>query len=241
MSPYRRLYRRNGPEKRTLPSVEFLEPIENTGFWELTNMQIDETTLRKTIGKNISLYRKAHRDTQAALGQKLSYSDKAVSKWERGESVPDIYVLSRIADLYGVTVGNLIGESKPEIQASPYMRLFIFLFTAALTFVIATVLIVALELFNVPFNTWLFLLYGAVLTALEAVIFTSLWWNLWWQLASWSALIWLGGLTVLLTVPGIVDARILLICAALQTAVTFWILYRRSRIPPQEQQKEADA
>ena len=98
---------------------------------------------------------------------------------------------------------------------------------------IATVLIVAFELFNVPFNTWLFLLYGAVLTAMEAVIFTSLWWNLWWQLGSWSALIWLGGLTVLLTVPGIVDARILLICAALQTAVTFWILYRRSRILPE--------
>ena len=49
-------------------------------------MQTDEQTLRRTIGKNIALYRKAHGDTQAALGQKLSYSDKAVSKWERGET-----------------------------------------------------------------------------------------------------------------------------------------------------------
>ena len=137
-------------------------------------MQTDEATLRKTIGKNIALYRKANRDTQAVLGQKLSYSDKAVSKWERGESVPDIYVLSRIADLYGISVGVLIGESKPEIQASPYMRLYVFLFSVALTFVIATVLIVAFEIFNVPFNTWLFLLYAAVMSALEAVVFTSL-------------------------------------------------------------------
>lgn len=198
-------------------------------------MQTDEQTLRRTIGKNIALYRKAHGDTQAALGQKLSYSDKAVSKWERGESAPDVYVLSRIAELYGVSVGVLIGEAQPELQASPYMHLFVFLCSVALTFVIGTVLIVAFEIVNVAFNTWLFLLYAAALSALEAVIFTSLWWDLWRQLAAWSALIWLGGLTVLFTVPGIVAAKGLMICAALQLLVIFWILYRRSRIPKEEE------
>ena len=59
----------------------------------------------------------------------------------------------------------MIGESKPQIQASPYMRLFVFLFSSALAFVIATVLIVMFEIFNVPFNTWLFLLYAATITA----------------------------------------------------------------------------
>ena len=199
-------------------------------------MQLDETALRKTVGKNIALYRKANRDTQAALGQKLSYSDKAVSKWERGESLPDVYVLSKIAALYGVSVGVLIGEAQPEIQDSPYMHLFVFLFSAALTFVIATVLIVAFELFNVPFNTWLFLLDGAVLVALEAVVFTSLWWDLWWQLGAWSALIWLCGITILLTVPGVISAKTLMICAALQAMVTFWIMYRKSKIPKEEPQ-----
>ena len=200
-------------------------------------MPIDEKTLRKTVGKNISLYRKAHKDTQAALGQKLNYSDKAVSKWERGESLPDVYVLSQIAELYGITVGTLIGETKPEIRSSPYMRLFIFLFSAALTFVVGTILIVAFEIFNVPFNTWLFLLYAAVVTALLAVVYTSLWWNFWWQLAAWSSLIWLGGLAILLTVHDIVAAKSLMICAALQVLVTFWILYRRSRIPPEEREE----
>ena len=197
-------------------------------------MQLDEQTLRKTIGKNIALYRKAHKDTQAVLGQKLNYSDKAVSKWERGESVPDIYVLSRIADLYDVSVGVLIGETKPEIQDSPYLHVFIFSFAVALTFFIATVLIVMFEIFNVPFNTWLFFLYAATLSALEAVIFTSLWWGLWRQLAAWSSLIWLGGLTVLLTIPGAAAVKGLMICVALEAMVVFWILYRRSRIPKEE-------
>lgn len=198
---------------------------------------MDEATLRKTVGKNIALYRKAHRDTQATLGQKLSYTDKAVSKWERGESLPDVCVLSRIAELYGVTVGILIGESKPELQASPHMRLYIFLISAALTFVIASVLIVTFEIFNVPFNSWLFLLYAAALTALLAVVFSSLWWGLKIQLASWSSLIWLGGLTVFLTVPGIITAKSLLVCVALQAMVTFWILYRLSRIPPEQREQ----
>ena len=201
-------------------------------------METQDLSLRKTIGKNISLYRKAHGDTQAALGQKLNYSDKAVSKWERGESLPDVYVLTQIAALYDVTVGNLIGESKPRIQASPHLHLYVFLLTAALIFVIATVLVVTFELFNVPFNTWLFLLYAAALSAVAAVVYTWLWWNLWWQLGAWSAAIWLGGLTVLLTVPGGAAAKSLMICAALQVLVTFWILYRRSRIPRQEPEVE---
>lgn len=201
-------------------------------------MEMQDLSLRKTIGKNISLYRKAHGDTQAALGQKLNYSDKAVSKWERGESLPDVYVLTQIAALYDVTVGNLIGESKPRIQASPHLHLYVFLLTAALIFVIATVLVVTFELFHVPFNTWLFLLYAAALSAVAAVVYTWLWWNLWWQLGAWSAAIWLGGLTVLLTVPGGAAAKSLMICAALQVLVTFWILYRRSRIPRQEPEVE---
>ena len=51
--------------------------------------------------------------TQAELGEKLNYSDKTVSKWERGESMPDVFVLSQIAALYGMTVDGLISEQEP--------------------------------------------------------------------------------------------------------------------------------
>ena len=46
--------------------------------------------------------------TQAELGEKISYSDKTVSKWERAESVPDTYALKQIADIFGVTVDFII-------------------------------------------------------------------------------------------------------------------------------------
>lgn len=192
-------------------------------------MARDEAALRALVGKNIALYRKAHHDTQAALGQKLSYSDKAVSKWERGEGLPDLYVLTQIAEIYGTTVGNLIGETKPELRRSPYMHLYIFLLSAALTFVIATVLLFAFEIAGVRFNTWLFLIYAAAISALEASVFSVLWWGIRWQLASFSALVWIGGLTVFLTAPGLLAARVFLICAALEAFVVFFLLYRRSR------------
>lgn len=197
-------------------------------------MQMDENILRKTIGKNIALYRKANKDTQAALGEKLNYTDKAVSKWERGESIPDVYVLSCIAELYGITVSELIGESKPHIQKSPHLHLYIYLLSVALVFVIATSAIVVVELFNVQYNTWLFLLYGSALSALLGVIFTMLWWNIWLQLSAWSSLIWLTGLSIFLIVPGVLLAKVFLICAALEGVVIIWTFYRRSRLPKED-------
>ena len=46
--------------------------------------------------------------TQAELGARLNYSDKSVSKWERGEAIPDAWVLTRLAEIFGVTVDYLL-------------------------------------------------------------------------------------------------------------------------------------
>lgn len=54
--------------------------------------------------------------TQIELADKLNYSDKAVSKWERGESVPDIGVLKNLADMFGVTVDYLITAEHDESE-----------------------------------------------------------------------------------------------------------------------------
>ena len=46
--------------------------------------------------------------TQAGLAEKLNYSDKAVSKWERAESIPDVLTLTQLAELFDVTVNDLL-------------------------------------------------------------------------------------------------------------------------------------
>ena len=73
--------------------------------------------LKAIIAENIATLRKNYPMTQIELAERLNYSDKAVSKWERGESVPDISVLKAIADLFGVTVDYLITDGHEEIPA----------------------------------------------------------------------------------------------------------------------------
>ena len=78
--------------------------------------------LKSVIAKNLIKYRKEKGFTQQELAEILNYSDKSISKWERGEGVPDIYILKQIAELYGVTVNDIIGmevisnENVPQVN-----------------------------------------------------------------------------------------------------------------------------
>lgn len=74
--------------------------------------------IKLIIAENIVRLRRGQGMTQIELAERLNYSDKSVSKWERGESVPDISVLKRIADMFGVTVDYLITEGHEELPSS---------------------------------------------------------------------------------------------------------------------------
>jgi DNA-binding XRE family transcriptional regulator len=74
----------------------------------------------RKIGAFISDLRKAKNNTQAELAQLLSVSHQAVSKWERGESLPDIGLLPLTAKLLGVTVDELLnGERSTDLEVAP--------------------------------------------------------------------------------------------------------------------------
>ena len=74
--------------------------------------------LRSIIALNVISLRKAKGMTQQDLANRLNYTDKAISKWERGESVPDIMVLKQIADMFGVTVDYLLTETHETVCVS---------------------------------------------------------------------------------------------------------------------------
>ena len=69
-------------------------------------MQIEE--LKLTVAGNLINLRSKAGFTQAELGAKLNYSDKSISKWERGEAIPDAFVLTQLAELFGVTVDYIL-------------------------------------------------------------------------------------------------------------------------------------
>lgn len=70
--------------------------------------------IKPVIAKNIIDLRQKHNMTQIELAQKLNYSDKSISKWERAESVPDISVLKSIAEIFNVTLDYLVQEEHIE-------------------------------------------------------------------------------------------------------------------------------
>ena len=83
-------------------------------------MQLSE--LKLISASNIIKLRTSAGLTQAELGEKLNYSDKTISKWERGEAIPDAYVLTQMAEIFGVTVDYLLSShdawESPEQQAA---------------------------------------------------------------------------------------------------------------------------
>ena len=87
-------------------------------------MQLSE--LKLISASNIIKLRTRAGLTQAELGEKLNYSDKTISKWERGEAIPDAYVLTQMAELFGVTVDYLLSShdawEPPEQQEEEEQR-----------------------------------------------------------------------------------------------------------------------
>ena len=77
---------------------------------------------KATIASNLIKLRLAAGMTQAELGEKLNYSDKSISKWERGDVTTDVFVLMQIADIFGVDVDYLLkphNEIEPVIYNKP--------------------------------------------------------------------------------------------------------------------------
>ena len=71
---------------------------------------MDDEQIKRQIGANIAAHRKNAGLTQAGLAEKLNYSDKAVSKWERGDSIPDVLTLMALADQFSITVNDLLAD-----------------------------------------------------------------------------------------------------------------------------------
>ena len=68
----------------------------------------------KTMGEIISRRRKEMGITQAELAERMNVTDKAVSKWERNLSCPDVGSISRLAEVLEVSVGELLNAEKPD-------------------------------------------------------------------------------------------------------------------------------
>ncbi len=137
--------------------------------------------LKSIIAHNIITLRKKHKLTQAEFAEKLNYTDKAISKWERGESVPSIEILKQISDMFGVTVDYLLHDL-PENEKSEYVltdnntsnKITITLLFVTMIWLIATVVYVYTRI-NLLVNHWTIFLWAVPASCLMLLMFNSRW------------------------------------------------------------------
>lgn len=155
--------------------------------------------LKPIIAKNIADLRRANDITQADLAEKLNYSDKAVSKWERGESIPDVTVLKNIAGIFGVTVDYLLTEEnihpqellETEVKQKNYNHIIITAMCMFLVILISTFIYVVLTM-AMGMRVWhlLSFAYAVPICAIMMIIFNSVWFNPRYNFFYISILVW---------------------------------------------------
>lgn len=156
--------------------------------------------LNLSFAANLCALRKNAGLTQLELAERLNYSDKAVSKWERGESIPDITVLMRIADMFGVSVDYLMKDRSeepastvPATQKHRWLanRILIMCIVAAGIWVVAVLTYVVLRIFFPELEkTWLCFVYPVPVCCITLFILNCIWGKKWFSYVLISIFIW---------------------------------------------------
>ncbi len=175
--------------------------------------EFGQERLAVIIGKNITRLRKMANMTQLELAEKLNYSDKSVSKWEQGNGVPDVRILIQIADLFGVTLDDLVKEHK-ERKVMPkntrlLRRVIIMACSVGLCWLAAVAAFVFLWLFSSESSAqyaWLAFVYAVPVSSVVLLVFSCVWHYKWMRVIVVSVIIWTvlacAYLTTCVLVPG---------------------------------------
>lgn len=210
---------------------------------------MEDEKLKYQIGTNIALLRKKQHLTQAALGEKINYTDKAISKWERGESVPDVVTLAVLARHLGVTVDDLLSDPNalPEqtgrvqhamdqmvqktLKRKADKRIITRL-SSLLVWFVALLMYVIFASLDIP-NSWLAFIYAIPADAIVVLCLRSAWRDYRSNQLLLSALVWGALASIYATLFVLLQLnvwRILLLGIPGQIAI--WLWFRMFRTVP---------
>ena len=149
--------------------------------------------VRGIIAQNISNLRTQKNMTQLELAEILSYSDKAISKWERGESLPDVITLKAIADLFGVSLDYMVsihlpGEKIKGEHTARNNRILISLIAVACLWALATAIYSIAAIFEI--YLWLGFVLCVPISCIVLLVFNSIWGIKKYNLVFISILVW---------------------------------------------------
>ena len=211
---------------------------------------MNDEKLKSLLGANIVAYRKRSGLTQAKLAERLNYSDKAVSKWERGESMPDVLTLVQLAELFDTTVDELLrdpneipehesGRIEHAMEAAVEKTLkrkankkVILSLSSLLVWFVALLVFVVVSSLDIP-RSWIAFLYAIPADAIVQLSLRSAWKDFRWNKTLISILMWGGLLSLYASLKLFVHVdiwKLFLLGIPGQLAVLLWFrMYTKSK------------
>lgn len=196
--------------------------------------------IKQIIAQNLVKYRKQAKLTQLELAEKLMYSDKNISKWERAEAVPDVVVLKTLADMYGISVNDFLIETDKTVSVIDNTKkdkktkvmnrkqILITLLSISLVWLVATVAFgTMINIQAVQPYAWKCFIVAIPLSFIVALVFTSAWCTNLANCIVVSFLVWTTALAIYIcvNVPNI--WLIFIVAIPLQILDILWFVFRK--------------
>ena len=189
--------------------------------------------LNKVVANNLIKYRLLFNLTQKELANKIHYSDKSISKWERGDSLPDLAVLVKLAEIYNVEITAFLNENTEdqniELPAN-YLKkkhILISMLSAGLVLFFATIVFVVLFMTKSTEDyAWLSFIGAVPISSIVLLIFSELWGNNFYNILFSSILIW-GSIVFTCLIVGI--SKLWTLCfigLVLEILVIAWFIFK---------------
>ncbi len=196
--------------------------------------------IKSIVAKNITELRLLNNMTQMELAEKLNYSDKTISKWERGESSPDIAVLVEMANIFGVTLDYLVrtenideAVKENKKKQTKYNRRVISYISESVVWLIAIFAFIITSLItNETTFQWLYFVYALPIVLIVKLVFNSVWFNPRHNYYIISVLVWsiLAAIHITFLYFKINVALIYLLGVASQIIIVLWSFIKKPKI-----------
>ncbi len=142
---------------------------------------MDIKEFKDIVAQNIYYLRTENHMTQYELGEKLNYSDKAISKWERGDGLPDAYVLNKMSEIFGVTVDYMLkphSEQSKKVETQPIKktkRIVNNIVSAGILTLALLVFVLIAILTDYQTFYWQVFVYAILVASIARIVFVSVW------------------------------------------------------------------
>ena len=192
--------------------------------------------IKEIVASNLVKYRKEANLTQSQLAEKINYTDKAISKWERGESLPDIYVLKMLADIYKIDVSALLREKTrvEKLKTIYHNKIIITILSYLLVWLVATTYFAFIEIIipdTIP--SYFAFIYAIPVGFIVLIVFNNIWGKRKFNIILVSLLTWTVITSLFLTLMSLSSNMwmLFLIGAVLQLLIIFWYMLDLKKRP----------